>query len=128
MVETEIDDSFVEKVMAKKELVLPNLKDLDLSHNTFTNSYPKLMKTIQEKCHLLSNLSLVSCKLAPSTDITLVQTFTDPHFPATPTLLYLKRLDLSSSLSGDDHARQLANSSALRYLEFLKLKHCQFGN
>lgn len=128
LVEIDLDDSFVERVILKKELVLPNLRDLDLSHNSFQNNYPKLMSALQERCHLLTNLSLASCKLSPTVDISLALTFTDPHLPTTPSFLYLKRLDLSTSLCGDDHARQLARSTALRYLEFLKLKHCALGN
>jgi hypothetical protein len=45
-----------------------------------------------------------------------------------PTLQYLKRLDLSSSLKGDTQALSLAESTAFKYLEFLKLKNCGIGN
>jgi hypothetical protein len=43
-------------------------------------------------------------------------------------LLYLTRLDLSSSLKSDDQLIQLASSPNLKSLEFLKLKHCSITN
>ena len=58
----------------------------------------------------------------------LPNTFTDLSFPGTLTFLYLRRLDLSSSLSGDEQAYQIAKSSAFKYLEFLKLKNCGIEN
>ena len=58
----------------------------------------------------------------------LPKTYIDQGFPSTPTFLYLRRLDLSSSFHGDRGAFELAESSAFRYLEYLKAKNCQIGN
>ena len=42
--------------------------------------------------------------------------------------MYLKRLDLSNSLAGNESVEQFVQSSGYRYLEFLKLKNCHIGN
>lgn len=88
------------------------------------------MKLLQSNCELLSNLSLVSSKfhMSQQSNFTLPRTWVEPDFPVTPTFLYLTRLDLSSSLKGDDHVSQLSASSAFKYLKFLKLKHCGISN
>jgi hypothetical protein len=38
--------------------------------------------------------------------------------------MYLRRLDLSSSLKGDEQVIAFSKSPGLNYLEFLKLKNC----
>lgn len=40
----------------------------------------------------------------------------------------LLRLDLSNCLRGDEQVAQLAQSSYLKDLKWLNLKHCKFGN
>lgn len=40
-------------------------------------------------------------------------------------LIFLKRLDLSSSISGDEQVAEVAHSSALKHLEFLSLRNCK---
>jgi hypothetical protein len=80
---------------------------------------------------LLGNLSLVSSKFHASTvhkNFALPRSWVEPDFQLTPTFLYLRRLDLSSSLKGDEQVSQLAHSSAFLWLTFLKLKHCGIGN
>ena len=99
-----------------------SLRDLDLSHNPLSSCYLHLLSTLQKHCSLLSNLSIVSCKFHSSNH----PNFSLPKSPMS--LLYLTRLDLSSSLKSDDQLIQLASSPNLKSLEFLKLKHCSITN
>ncbi len=49
MVETHIDDEFINSVFNKiipQEGMLGNLRDLDLSHNIISNSYISLMQSL----------------------------------------------------------------------------------
>jgi hypothetical protein len=49
MVETHIDDEFINSVFNKivpQHGMLSNLRDLDLSHNIISNSYISLMKSL----------------------------------------------------------------------------------
>ena len=89
------------------------------------------MKSLQINCELLTNLSLASCRFSNQTSqdtFTLSKLYLDPVTQVNPSFLYLKRLDLTSSFKGDEHVIQLANSSAFKYLEFLKLKSCGVSN
>ena len=61
LVETDLTDDFIE-VSFLKAAGLANLRDIDLSHNCLSASYLKVTTWLQERCHLISNLSLASCK------------------------------------------------------------------
>jgi len=133
-VETRIDDDFITKVFSKvlpKRGYFKNLRDLDFSHNILNNSYPLLMSTLQINCGQLNNLSLASCRFFDQTkgySFELPKIYLDPQTQITPGFLYLRRLDLTSSLKGDEQVSQLANSPAFKYLEYLKLKNCGITN
>ena len=89
------------------------------------------MSTLQVNCELLCNLSLVSCRFFNQSNkqsFELPKLDIDKHPLISPGFLYLRRLDLTSSLKGDEQVVQLANSSAFKYLEFLKLKNCGVSN
>ena len=133
MVETDFNDNLITKVLCK-ELAngrFKNIRDLDLSHNLIKNSYQNLTRSLQSNCELLGNLSIASCKffeLKPPVSFALPKSFFDPISQTNTSFIYLKRLDLSSSISGDEQVAQLASSSAFKFLEFLKLKNCEIGN
>ncbi len=132
LVETDVSDDLIDVSFLKREASgLENLRDIDLSHNSISSSYLTVMKRLQQKCHLINNISIASCKFfqAQNQPIdAIVMTYIDPSFPSTPSFLYLRRLDLSSSIKGDEAAANIADSSAFKYLEFLKLKNCGIGN
>lgn len=129
LVETELEDNFIKQKFcpAIAKGLFKNIIDIDLSHNLFVHSYPLLASTLQAHCPLLHSLSLVSCKFHESTPLTLMKTPPTAN-PQLAALRYLRRLDLSSSLKGCEQATQLAASSALKHLEYLKLKNCSIAN
>lgn len=76
-------------------------------------------------------MSLASCRFfnqSKKDSFELPKLYLDPRTQLTPSFLYLKRLDLTASLKGDEQVTQLANSPGFKYLEFLKLKSCGVHN
>ena len=60
LVEVDLDDRFIDKFFCKHLSVIgQSLRELDLSHNHIGNSHTFLMRALQQKCELLTTLSLV---------------------------------------------------------------------
>ena len=81
------------------------------------------MDGFYRNCQNLTNLSLAQCYFKDYR-----QEITISKLKFIEGFYYLLRLDLSSSLSGDEDALEIANSTAFRKLQSLKLRNCKIGN
>lgn len=77
---------------------LQNVLEVDLSHNEFKNSFAQILKAIGEHCYNIHSLSLSSCSFKEGQNN---MQFTLAKCPGLQPFMFLKRLDLSSSLRDD---------------------------
>lgn len=103
---------------------MKNLLELDLSHNEIKDSFIPLIEQVRDNCQFIHTLSLASCPSVSEID----QPLTFEANPVIGGFRYLKRLDLSSSLNGDEQAIEFSQSTCFRQLELLKLRNCFIMN
>lgn len=77
---------------------LENILDIDLSHNEFKNTFSKLMQSLGENCYNIHTLSLSSCTFKEGKQNIK---FTLQKSPGLQPFMFLKRLDLNSSLTAE---------------------------
>lgn len=100
LVKCKLNDSNI-KSLLKMFAYTPNLYEIDLSHNSIEKSYKELMTTLKNKCSMITNVALAQCLFNESTiDLTMVLSIlkSEKEFE----VMYLKRLDLSQSVEGDE--------------------------
>jgi Ran GTPase-activating protein (RanGAP) involved in mRNA processing and transport len=95
LVKIDLEDNDV-KPLVKGFSRMPNLCEIDLSHNHLVDTYPNIMNSLIENCQIISSISMSSCLFyGTDNDITLNE---DKHRQG---FSMLKRLDLSGSIRGD---------------------------
>jgi len=99
LVENDLGDDFVDKVLLKQLKRLENLETIDLSHNYFESTYQSLMMTLYRFCPVITNIGLTHLKYYQKSSFL---DFSLPRPIDSDGFLYLQRLDLSSSFKGDD--------------------------
>eukprot|EP00347_Sterkiella_histriomuscorum_P023178 403335652 len=124
LIQCNLEDNFIKKTFVDLTKSLPNLIELDMSHNSFEETYKSIMTSLQSNCSMLTNLSLASNRFL----LHVMQDMTITKVPDQPGFLNLKRLDLSSSLKGDLMITGIAESNAFDKVEFLRLRNCNINN
>eukprot|EP00347_Sterkiella_histriomuscorum_P018502 403345268 len=116
----EITDEQILNLIQSNKLV--KIEHFDLSYNEIEKTFPLLMKYLKETCDYLQNFYIQENKMIKNS-----QTMQISKPKKSSGLPLLIRLDLSRSLSGDQHANQLAQSSYLKDLKYLNLSNCKIN-
>lgn len=97
LVGCQLEDDFVSKgTFGKMCKGMPNLLDLDLSHNFFEATFKSIMDSLQDNCFSLHTLSMAACafSLQPLQNMVVLKRSKDSGRG----FLNFKRLDLANSL------------------------------
>jgi hypothetical protein len=122
LVKCDINDEQIVSLLQSEKLGV-NMDTIDLSENALEKTYTLLLKYVRENCPRLTNLFLGDNPglKNPVNNFSIAK-------PKKGSAQYVRRVDLSGSLRGDQAALQLAQgASYLRDCRYLDLSNCRIG-